>query len=304
MARLQLKIGGMHCSFCSQSIERAYKRTEGVRKVSVSLAHEEALVEYDETLVDAATIEKTLRDVGYTIRDPDKAKAYAQQAEELAGKRRQLIRAGVASGAVSSAMVAMWLGLALSPWSANAAGALAAWVLFWVGRHIVRMALAGLRRRIFNQHVLLFFGAAGGFAAGILGLFVPGFPAFHFFAAAIFLMTYHLLSGWAATKVQARSQEAVRKLLDLRPDTARRIEDGEETEVPVDEIQLGERIRIKPGESVPLDGRVLDGRSIVDESIVTGEPIPTEKAPGDEVIGGSINQAGTLVVEVTAIGAE
>jgi len=206
MARLQLKIGGMHCSFCSQSIERAYQRTDGVRKVSVSLAHEETLIEYDETLVDEKTLEDTLRDVGYTIRDPDKARAYEQQAEELADKRRRTLQGALASGLVAAAMVAMRLGFVLPFWGVYVAGALAAWVLFRVGLHIVHMALAGLRRRIFNQHVLLLFGAVGGFTAGILGLFIPGFPALDFFAAAIFLMTYHLLSGWAATKVRARSQ--------------------------------------------------------------------------------------------------
>ncbi len=116
MARLQLKIGGMHCSFCSQSIERAYERTDGVQKVSVSLAHEETLIEYDEALVDEQTLEDTLRDVGYTIRDPDKARAYEQQAEELADKLRRTIRGGIASGLVSTAMVAMWLGLTLPTW--------------------------------------------------------------------------------------------------------------------------------------------------------------------------------------------
>ncbi|NIP57821.1 MAG: hypothetical protein GWM92_17675 [Gemmatimonadetes bacterium] len=123
------------------------------------------------------------------------------------------------------------------------------------------MALAGSRRRILNQHVLLFSGAFGGFVADVLGFFLPAFPTFHFFGAAVFLMAYHLLSGWAVTKVRARSQEAVRRLLDLRPDTARRIVDGDEQEVPVDEVEVGDRIRVKPGERVPLDGRVAEGHS-------------------------------------------
>ncbi|MFB6368383.1 MAG: heavy metal translocating P-type ATPase, partial [Gemmatimonadota bacterium] len=142
------------------------------------------------------------------------------------------------------------------------------------------------------------------FVAGLLGFYVESFPTFHFFGAAIFLMTYHLLSGWSATKVRARSQEAVRQLLDLRPDTARRVEDGGETEVPVSEVEEGDRVRVRPGESVPLDGRVVDGHSTVDESVVTGEPMPAEKAEGDEVVGGSINQSGTLLVEVTRTGEE
>lgn len=220
----------MHCSFCARSIERAYERTEGVRSVSVSLAHEEALIEYDEARVDETTLRDTLRDVGYTIRDPDKTRAYEQARDELRQKRSLTVRAGVAAAGVALVMVGMWLDLVAAPLPRPAlvvAGALAAWVLFVVGRGIVGMAIAGLRRRIFNQHVLLFAGALGGFLAGVLGLLgAANFPVFHFFGAAIFLMAYHLLSGWVATKVRARSQEAVRRLLDLRPDTARRIEDG------------------------------------------------------------------------------
>ncbi len=308
MARLHLKVGGMHCSFCSQSIERAYEGTDGVEDVSVSLAHEEALLDYDESVVDETALRDTLRDVGYSIRDPDKEEAWRERQEELRTKLRRTLAGGAASALIAALMVGMWVGLVpweMPTWSLVAEGMLAAWVLFGPGREIVSMAWAGLRRRIFNQHVLLFTGAAGAFAAGVLGLAgAPGFPTFHFFGAAIFLMTYHLLSGWAATKVRARSQEAVRQLLELKPDTARRVEDGGETEVAVSEVEEGDRVRVKPGESVPLDGRVVNGRSTVDESVVTGEPMPAEKAAGDEVVGGSINQAGTLLIEVTSAGGE
>jgi len=302
--KLHLDVGGMHCSFCSRSIEHAYRRTEGVEDVSVSLAHEEALIEYDPERVDETTLRDTLRDIGYTIRDPEKTRAYEQQREELEEKGRRTLRGGIASGAVAIGMLAMWLGWRPSVWTLVGEAALAAWVVFGVGRDIVSMAWAGIRRRIFNQHVLLFVGAAGAFAGGAIGFWIEGFPVFHFFGAAIFLMTYHLLSGWAATIVRARSQEAVRQLLDLAPDTARRIEDGEEVEVPVGEVEAGMWIRVKPGEKIPLDGEIVDGHSTVDESIVTGEPIPVEKTAGDEVIGGSINQSGTLAVEVTATGEE
>ncbi|GIW53143.1 MAG: copper-translocating P-type ATPase [Gemmatimonadales bacterium] len=300
MKRLQLAIGGIHCSFCAQTIERAFRHSPGVNRVSVSLAHEEMLVEYDERKVDEGALKAAVRELGYSIRDADKARAFQQQELELRRRRQQTILAASASAATGSGMLLMWLGFRLPNWGHYLMAALATWVVFWVGRDIDAMALAGLKRRILNQHVLLFFGATGGFAAGILGFFVPAFPRFHFFGAAVFLMTYHLLSGYVAAKVHARSQEAVRKLLALRPDTARRIDDGREVEVPTTQVRVGERIRILPGESVPLDGRVIEGYSAVNEAVVTGEPIPVEKLPGDRVIGGSINLFGTLVVEVTA----
>ncbi len=301
MARLHLQIGGMHCSFCSQTIEQALSKMSGVQRAAVSLAHEEALIDYDADQVGEPELREALTALGYPIRDPERFRAYQQEQDELDDKRRRTIVGAVASGLIALVMGAMWAGVGPVPlWGRVLTGLLAAGVVFGTGRPILSMAVAGLWRRIFNQHVLLMFGAVGAFLAGLLGFLLERFPTFHFFSASIFLMTYHLLSGYAATAVRARSQQAVRKLLELRPNTASRLEGGTEVEVPVEQVGVGERVRIRPGESVPLDGKVAEGHSTVDESIVTGEPIPAEKSPGDEVIGGSLNQAGALVAEVTA----
>lgn len=159
--------------------------------------------------------------------------------------------------------------------------------------------------------MLLELGAFAGLFGGVLGLIgrfleVPGlqFPAADFFAVATFVTTYHILSGYTSLLVRTRASQAVRKLLDLQPATARVIRDGREEEVPVEDVQPGDRVRVRPGESIPVDGRVVAGVSGVDESLVTGESIPVEKRPGDEVIGGSINQTGTPVIEVTRVGEE
>jgi len=122
--------------------------------------------------------------------------------------------------------------------------------------------------------------------------------------AATFLMTYHILSGYVSTTVRARSQEAVRKLLDLQPDTAHVVRDSDEVEVAIEQIQVGDRVRVRPGERIPVDGKVVEGFSAVDESIVTGEALPVEKVPGAEAIGGSVNRAGSLLIEVTRVGEE
>jgi heavy metal translocating P-type ATPase len=300
MAQLHWKIGGMHCSFCSQTIKRGLERMHGVQHAAVSLPHEEALVAYDAEKIDDETLRQTLRRLGYTLRDPNRTRAYEQQRSEQHAKGWQTVIGGVASALVAVVMAAMWLGLPPLPqWALIATGVLAGSIVFGAGRHIVAMALAGLRRRIFNQHVLLLFGAVGAFAAGLLGLALPSFPAFHFFSAAIFLMTYHLLSGYVATVVHARSQEAVRRLLELQPETARRISEGQEAEIPLDEVQVGDHLRIRPGERIPLDGRIIEGQTTVDASLVTGEPMPADKTLGDQMLGGSINQTGTLVVEAS-----
>ena len=310
---MQVKIGGMSCSFCANSITRALGRERGVEEVHVSLAHEEALVRYRSAETDAATLEEVLRSLGYIVRDPRKLDAFA---ESLALRRRE--RNDLASAAFFAvsgvlAMSAMWLKLfQMEDWQVWTAWAIASYVFFWNGRRIIRMAWGAARRGIANQHLLLSIGAIGGYAGGLLGTPLPlldwygfvGFPPVDFFGVVVFLTTYHLLSGYVSLVVRTKASESVRRLLSLQPERARVVREGREIEVPVDEVGAGERVRVRPGERVPVDGVVEDGTSAVDQSLVTGEPIPEDKGPGDEVIGGSINQTGTLVVRVTRVGEE
>jgi len=298
---LQMKIGGLHCSFCTQTIERALGRLDGVGRVNVSLAHEEALVAYDAERVSPLQLRDTLRDLGYTVRDPRKVLSFEEQEAELQTERIRLASAAVGSVLAFWLMVVMWTHHAfpLMPWLMLG---LAAEVIFVAGWPIVRMAFASVRRRILNQHVLLEFGALGGVAGGALGFLRRQFPTADFLGAATFIATYHLLSGFVSLKVRTQTSQAVRKLMALQPSTARVIRDGREEEVPIEEVAVGDRVRVRPGEAIPVDGRVVAGHSAVDESLVTGEPIPSEKSPADEVIGGSLNQSGTLVVEVTRVG--
>lgn len=349
--RLQLKVGGMGCSFCSRTIEKAYRQTDGVLAAHVSLAHEEALVEYDPERSDAATLRSILAKLGYSARDLDRAKAREEQQEDLRLERRRLIVAGVAAGITAVLMVGMLFGLTEPWWCIPVLMVLAAVTVFGAGRHILTMAYQSVRRGILNQHVLLEIGALGAFAGGMLGAVgelaaaagagaaqtastvaagAPGggtpaavalmrslgqtealtaFPAGQFFSVATFLAAYHLLSGYVAKLVQARASEAVAKLLDLQPETALVVTataagNEDEKEVPVDDVRPGDRVRVYPGERVPVDGRVIEGRSAVDESLVSGESLPVDKSAGSDVTGGSINQSGNLLVECTRVGEE
>ena len=309
----QLKVGGMSCSFCSESIRKALSRQKGVDEVHVSLAHEEALVRFRPGETSERDIQDTLRALGYTVRDPRKVQAFEEQQAAVRGEKRRLYGAAVFALAVFAVMVLMWLGVwRMRVWHVWAAWGGASFVFFWLGRHILRMAWGAARRGITNQHVLLTAGALGGYVAGLLGTPWPaagwwglrGFPAFDFFGVVIFLTTYHLLSGYVSLFVRTRASESVRRLLELRPNTARVVREGAEEEVAIEEVRTGDLVRIRPGERVPVDGSVVEGRSAVDEALVSGEPIPEEKAAGDEVIGGSVNQTGTLLVRVTRTGEE
>ncbi len=293
----------MSCSFCAETLRKAVSRLDGVEKVSVSLAHEEALVEFDPERVEEARIKDAVQSVGYTVRDPRKVRTFEEEEAELKRERDRLITAAGLTWISLDLMVLMWLRRPL-PAMRWLMPALAIGTMFGPGFYILRMAIPSLRRGILNQHVLLEFGAFAGLIGGALGFFRPTFPMADFFAVAVFITTYHILSGYASLFVRTRASQAVRKLLALQPPTARVIREGREEEVPTEEVRPGDLVRVRPGESIPVDGMVAEGASAVDESLVTGEPIPKEKVPGDEVIGGSLNQSGTLVVNVTKVGEE
>ena len=186
------------------------------------------------------------------------------------------------------------------------AGGLAVIVVFFLARPILVMAWHALRRGIINQHVLLEAAAFAGLGGGIYGFIAggPEFPTAPFFCVAVMVCNYHIFSEWLSLIVKTRSSQAVRRLLELQPDTARVVRGGAEVMVRIEEVAAGDVVRIKPGERVPVDGTVIEGRSAVDQSLVTGEPLPVERETGDSVIGGSMNGLGTLLVNVSAVGAE
>ena len=306
-AKLQLKIGGMACSFCVASITKALGRMDGVCDVNVNLAHEETLIQYEPAKVSPARLKETLLDLGYTVRDAGQVRGFEEEEAELRGQRENLLTAAGFTAVSLAAMSLMWLdlmpsqGMAALYWLMPI---LALSTIFGPGWHILTMAWASLRRGILNQHVLLEFGAFAGLVGGFLGYVLPAFPLPDFLGVAVFVTTYHLLSGYVSLLVRTRASQAVRKLLALVPASARVVRDGREEEVPIEDVRPGEFVRVRPGESIPVDGEVAEGASSVDESLVTGESIPEEKMPGAAVIGGSINQYGTLLVRVTKVGEE
>ena len=303
MKKLQLRVGGMFCSFCAESIKRALHSMEGVAEVKVSLAHEEVLIRYEPEKVSKAELTRVLRQLGYAIRDPCKVRSYEEEEEELRRERRRLIVAACLAMVAALLMLSMWLGVRRE-WFPYAMLALALANVFGPGLYILKMAAHSLRRGILNQHVLMELAAFSGLAGGFAGFFVAGFPIADFFGVAVFVTAYHILSGYTSLLVRTRASQAVRRLLALQPAMARVIRNGIEVEVSIEEVKRGELVRILPGESIPVDGTIVRGSTGVDESLVTGESMPVEKSPGDEVTGGSVNLTGSIVVRVTRVGEE
>ncbi len=303
ISRYQVKIGGIACSFCANTIRKALMGMDGIKRVSVSLSHEEALVEYDPALIHPGEINEVLINLGYTVRDPSKLRSFEEEEFELKKERKRLILAGVVVGISIPMMISMWIGL-MRWWFPYLMFSLAVLNVFGPGWYILKMAYHSLKRGIFNQHVLMELTAFGGLAGGLLGSVFPEFPQADFFAVTIFVTAYHILSGYTSMLVRARSSKAVKMLLSLQPALARVVSDGNERMVSVENLKRGDVVRVKPGETIPVDGMVVQGESSVDESIVSGESIPVEKNPGDEVISGSINLTGSLLIEVTSAGEE
>ncbi len=351
--KIRARIGGLHCSLCTGTIEKALGRLPGVDKVAVSLTHEQALVEYDPAVARPEQLLQTLRDIGYTISDPRKLRPFEDEERDLVREARRFVLAvalsvaaipiiadpavgwigflpalvclslggfvflvlrssglwsavGGAGGLAIMALTLLYLNLHgylrdAAPWLT---AALALMLVFGVGRHILHMAVQALRRGILNQHVLLEIGAFAGIAGGIIGLVLnrPGYPTAPFFAVSVMVGTYHIFSEWLSLIVKTRSSQAVRRLLDLQPETARVVRGTQELELPIEDVKVGDLVRIRPGARIPADGTVVNGRSAVDQSLVTGESVPIEKAEGDSVIGGSINGTGTLLVKIAAVG--
>ncbi len=353
--RVRAHIGGLHCSLCTGTIEKALGRQAGVHKVSVSLTHEQALVEFDPAVVEASQLMGTLTDIGYTISDPRKVEPFEQQERALARERNRFLvplaaslaaiglianpasawtlalsafvfasliafafavlknRGALVAVGGAAAMAAPGVALfllrldgVLGPLTAWLTGTLALALIFGLGGHILRMGFQALRCGILNQHVLVEVGAFAGLVGGVIGLALrlPGYPTAPFFAVSVLILTYHIFSEWLSLIVKTRGSQAVKKLLDLQPDTAHVLRDGCEHVLRIEAVQLGDRVRIRPGERIPVDGEVIEGRSAVDESLITGEPEPVAKQVGDHVAGGAINGAGTLLVCVTAVGEE
>jgi Cu+-exporting ATPase len=223
-----------------------------------------------------------------------------------AGRLRAALGALVLIAPAAAAYVGRQSGLIGETAAGWITGLLAVGVVFGVGPHILRMAYQAARRRILNQHVLLEVGAFAGIAGGLIGLTgaLPDYPTAPFFAVTVLVTNYHIFSEWLSLLVKTRSSQAVRKLLDLQPDTARVVRDGVEQDTPIARVAVGDLVRIRPGERVPVDGRVVEGYSTLDLSLVTGEPVPVERNPGSEVVGGSVNGSGTLLVAATRVGTD
>jgi Cu+-exporting ATPase len=307
---IRLSISGMSCAGCVTTVENALKNTPGVAEASVNFAEHTASVSGD---VDPDRLVQAVKDAGYGASELRGAEDEAEkEAAEFAHYRR-LLRESVVAGAVGAPLFVAGL-MGVMPgmdtiahrlfWAA--VGAASLFVLWYSGRHFYIGAWKAFRAHNANMDTLIALGTG---TAWVYSVLITAFPAIvpelarhaYFEAAAIIIA---LINFGSALEMRARGKtsEAIKRLIGLQPKTARVIRDGVESDVPIEDVGLDETLRVRPGEKIPVDGKIIDGHSSVDESMLTGEPLPVEKAVGDEVVGGTINKSGSFLFQATRIG--
>jgi Cu+-exporting ATPase len=303
-----LPIKGMSCANCAERIEKALKQVEGVLDANVNLATERATVRFIPGVTQIAQLKKAIEDAGYEVIEtagleaPEDAERQARQAE-IARQRRLLIVGLLFT--VPAFTLSMLAGFMVIPdfwWLKLVLLALVTPVQFYVGRQFYVGAFKALRAGSANMDVLIALGSSAAYIYSLATTFLVEGHVYYETAAVI--ITLIVLGKYLEARAKGRTSEAIRKLMDLSPKTARVLRDGEEIEIPAGSVQVGDRVVVRPGERVPVDGIVIEGRSTVDESMLTGESLPVEKTVGAEVIGATINQEGRLVIEATKVGAD
>ena len=297
---LRLEIGGMTCASCASRIERKLNKLEGV-EATVNYATDEAAVTFDPTRADVSTLIAAVEATGYTAAPPRGA-LDAEEAGE--GETRTLRRRLVVAALLSIAPVVFvavpparfdgweWLALALS-----------APVVLWAGWPFHRAAALNARHLAATMDTLISIGTLAALLWSAVVL-IGGLDSGTYFEVGAVTTTLILLGRFFEARARRRSGEAIRKLLELGAKEACVLRDGGELAVPIEELRVGDRFVVRPGEKVATDGVVVDGASAVDQSMLTGESVPVEVVAGDEVAGATLNTYGRLIVEATKVGTD
>jgi len=307
LERVTLRIGGITCASCTQIIAKTLRKTQGIKDANVNLATEKATVSFYPSKTSYAKIKKTIEDTGYLVlgREDKKARfeeeAIKEQQTLAAVKKKALIAWALTIPIVSWMIPDMLFGVAWPNPTVFNIGmiALATPVLFYPGWTTYKSAAKAIWHRNANMDVLIMLGTLASFLTGPPSFFAP---LANYAGVGAMIMSFHLTGRYIEAKAKGRASQAIRRLLELEAKTARILRDGKEVEVPIDEVDEGELMIVRPGEKIPTDGVVVEGESGVDESMATGESMPVQKKDGDDVIGSTINQRGLLKVKATKVG--
>ncbi len=319
-----LPIEGMTCASCVNRIERFLRRTDGVQEASVNLATERATIRFLPSVTGRAELVGAIEAAGYEVRNVgaeavagagDAAGALLDEptAEDLerARERRELAIQSLVSLAVAAAIMLLmfwpWMPIAMEDlnklvlWPAT-------FIQFWAGGRFYRAAWRALRHRSATMDTLVAVGTSAAWGYSVFVTMYPdvimraGIRPDTYFDSSTIIVGLILLGRWLEARAKGQTVGAVKALIGLQAKSARVVRGGVEVDLPLEQVQAGDLLRVRPGEKVPVDGVVVEGSSSVDESMLTGEAIPAEKRPGDEVIGATLNTTGSFVFRATRVG--
>jgi len=322
--RIRLSLTGMHCASCAGLIERSLKKVNGVKEANVNFAAEKASVVFDENKSSIDDLVKTVEKAGY------KANYNTQEDPELERKKRHreiktLFNKFLGSFILSSPMLFFMLfdffswipgRVFLTPFIGIISLILATPVQFIFGASFYKGMWSALRMKTFNMDSLIAIGTSTAYFYSLINFVMYVFtknsligingqkiPELYFETAA-FLITFVILGKWLEKRAKGKTSDAIKKLMGLQAKTARIIKDGISQDIPIEQVVNGDIILVRPGEKVPVDGKIIKGASAVDESMLTGESLPVEKNIGDIVIGATINKTGSFEFMATRVGSE
>ncbi|EDX86049.1 copper-translocating P-type ATPase [Synechococcus sp. PCC 7335] len=322
MTEATLKLKGMSCAACASNIESVIAQVAGISSIRVNFAAEQASVEYDESSTNIRKIQAAISEAGYeasarvnlSVKQED-----IQAQEERKAYQKELLTKTIVSGMVglvlTIGMLPMMLGVSIPNWPMFLHNpwlqlVLATPVLFWCGQSFYTNAWKTFLRRAANMNTLVALGTG---AAYIYSLFVTLFPTVLvskglapdvYYEAAVVIIALLLLGRYLENRARSQTSDAIRQLMDLQANTAHIIRKGEEVELPLEDVIVGDVVVVRPGEKIPVDGVVIAGISTVDESMVTGEPMPVKKEQGETVIGSTINKTGSFRFRASRVGSD
>ena len=296
---INFAIEGISCASCALLIELVLKRDPRIKRATVNMAAQSGMVIGD---IPQETVYDIVDKLGYKALPLDTVSQRKllmdREEQRLRESKRRAVIAALLSVPVTIIAMAEWKG-AFWRWAQLI---LSTPIVFWSGKPFLTKAISLAKKRSANMDSLIVLGVGAAYVYSTAAIFFR--RPYLYFDAASGIICFVLLGRYLEEKAKGRAHAAIRRLLDLQPQTANLLRDGEVTTVAVDDLVIGDMILVRPGEKIPTDGVVMDGLSTVDEAMLTGESLPVVKAPGHEVVGGCINGNGALQVRVTAIGAD
>jgi Cu+-exporting ATPase len=301
-----LKIGGMTCAMCVKTIENVLGSLDGIVSVTVNLGAEKAYVTYNPWIVTIAGMKKAVEDAGYQYLGVEGEEAEdletAAREKDLRAKRNRFI---VGFAVSIPLMILMYAPVTLPFPMAYLMLLVSTPAFVYVSYPIFSAAYRSLKNKNLNMDVMYSMGIGVAFGSSLLGTFgIILTGEFRFYDTALMLAAFLMLGRYLESRAKGKTSEAIKRLIGLQPKTATVLREDQAMELPIEDVQINDIIRVKPGEKIPVDGEVIEGESYVDEAMITGEPIPVLKQEGASVVGGTLNKNSVLTFRATKIGRE